>query len=156
MAIINLSGSGHMPPATSGGITFTAYNSNTLKSQKKMLDDALWILRNNLKGYKPCNDCFTALPRGQTFDALMASNSIRISYSKNSFWSTFGGDIFALNIGNDISVTQFAFNRGVWSVAATLVHELAHVNGAPNTTHQAEGTLLCCGMQKGHDPSING
>ncbi len=156
MAIINVAGSGHTPPATNGGIAFTPYNITTLKGQKKMIDQALWILKNNLKGYKPCNDCFTALPGGQTFDALMASNSVRISYSANSVWSTIGGNIFALTIGNDITVTQFSFNKGVWSVAATLVHELAHVNGAPNSTHQAEGTLLCCGMQKGHIPGLNG
>ena len=45
---------------------------------------------------------------------------------------------------------------GRWTVAATLVHELAHVNGAPGNDRQAEHTLASCLLQKLEDPQIIG
>jgi hypothetical protein len=41
-------------------------------------------------------------------------------------------------------------------VAGTLVHEFAHVNGAPGTTRQAEATLLACGLGRVYNPIIVG
>jgi hypothetical protein len=39
---------------------------------------------------------------------------------------------------------------------ATLIHELAHVNGANGITHDAEATLQKCLMGQHHDPTILG
>lgn len=48
--------------------------------------------------------------------------------------------------GKEITVSASEFKVGRWSVAATLVHELAHVNGAGTDTIDAEKTLNCCGL----------
>jgi hypothetical protein len=45
---------------------------------------------------------------------------------------------------------------GKWTTAATLVHELAHVNGAPGTNRDAGNTLLNCMLKSLHDPTIIG
>ncbi len=45
---------------------------------------------------------------------------------------------------------------GRWTVAASLVHELAHVNGAPGDSHAAEATLPCCGFAALYVPTIIG
>ena len=42
------------------------------------------------------------------------------------------------------------------ALVATLIHELAHVNGASGVDHAAEQTLTSCLMQAHHDPNIIG
>jgi hypothetical protein len=41
-------------------------------------------------------------------------------------------------------------------VAATIIHELAHINGAGGKTTDAEDTLLHCGMAERHRSEIIG
>jgi hypothetical protein len=45
---------------------------------------------------------------------------------------------------------------GVWTIIATMIHELAHVNGADGVGHGAEQTLTSCLMQAHHNPLLNG
>jgi len=45
---------------------------------------------------------------------------------------------------------------GQWTLAATLIHELAHVNGASGHDAAAERTLLPCLMGHLYDPHIIG
>jgi hypothetical protein len=63
---------------------------------------------------------------------------------------------FGATLGKDITITRFSLRMGRWTVAATLVHELAHVNGAPGTDTQAEDTLLSCLLRGLHDSTIIG
>jgi hypothetical protein len=41
-------------------------------------------------------------------------------------------------------------------VAATLCHEMAHIDSAPTTTTQAEDTLGCCGFGADRTPGLVG
>jgi len=66
------------------------------------------------------------------------------------------GGRYGATLGNEITITAYALRMGRWTVAATLVHELAHVNGAPGTDKQAEHTLASCLLQKLEDPTIIG
>ena len=55
-----------------------------------------------------------------------------------------------------VSITAYALAMGQWTTAATLIHELAHVNGAPSNNTQAEDTLLSCLLKNNHNPNIIG
>ena len=152
MATVHTPGDAHIAPATRLGRdglprTWQAY---TEAAKKKVVDDALHILRRNVRGMRPCNDCFSRLPRGRTFDDILNDPTVFISYDPAN------NGRFATTLGNDITITEFSIRVGRWTVAATLVHEFGHINGAPGDTHDAEGTLLCCGFSALHDPTIIG
>ena len=147
MIKIHTPGDGHITPIFAG-FKWDAFSDATMK---KIVEDAIHILKNNIKGMKPCNDCFTKLPNGRTFDDILDDSSVYISYDPNN-----GGALFGATLGKNVSITRFALRMGKWTAAATLVHELAHVNGAPGDDHQAEATLLCCGLSNIHDASIIG
>jgi hypothetical protein len=49
--------------------------------------------------------------------------------------------------GREVAISEQAFRIGRWTVLATLVHELAHTNGAPDRpSTAAEEAVLACGM----------
>jgi hypothetical protein len=66
------------------------------------------------------------------------------------------GGRYGATLGNEITITAYSLRMGRWTVAATLVHELAHVNGAPGTDKQAEHTLASCLLHKLENPNIIG
>lgn len=147
MIKIHVPGDGHVTP-TFAGFKWDPFSD---PKKKKTISDAIHILKNNVKGMKPCNDCFQRLPNGRTFDDILDDSSIFISFDPNNT-----GRLYGATLGNDVAITDFAIRMGRWTTAATLVHELAHVNGAPGNDHQAEGTLLCCGFSNIHDATIIG
>ena len=148
---INEASAGHTGPVKNGDAEWLAYD-NKLDKQLKMLKRAMEILKNNVEGWKPCNDCFKALPGGRSFDDVFKDDSIWISYCPNN--TTYG---FTNTVsGKEITICELAFRWGVWTVTGTLVHEMGHTNGAGTGDHSAEGTLLCCGLSKVHDPTIIG
>lgn len=79
---------------------------------------------------------------------------------------------------NDLWIGPMPFKVGKWSVLATIVHELAHINGAPGsgavclasgTCHDAERAVLEAGLGRAseftsgvddpstpYDPNISG
>ena len=146
MATIHVAGDGHITPT--GRHQWLAFSD---VHKKKVVEDALFILTHNIKGSSPCNNCFRRLAGGRSFDDVLNDTRVFISFDP----STTHGD-FGATIGNDITITDYSIRIGRWTVAATLVHELAHVNGAPGTDHQAEGTLLCCGLSSLQNSSIIG
>ena len=146
MAKINTAGSGH-GNKTIGIYQFFEYAD---KAALGTLKKALYILEHNIKGMRPCNACFKALPGGRSFDDVLTDNSVWISHDPTNHGA------YGVTSGNDVSISKLAFDGGRWVVAATLVHELAHVNGAPgHTTAQAEATLSCCGL-RAHDTGVIG
>jgi hypothetical protein len=147
MVKIHVSGDGHTPPVYAG----YKWDPFSDASQKQVIEDALHILKNNIKGYKPCNDCFKALPGGKTFDALLGDNTIFLSYHSKNTKGYYGA-----TLGKDITISKYSIGMGKWTVAATLVHELAHVNGATGSDTKAEDTLICCKLNGLHDPTIIG
>ena len=51
------------------------------------------------------------------------------------------------NVHREMAIGIPAFRIGRWTVLATLVHELAHINGAPGgNDRRAEEAVLACGM----------
>ncbi|REJ78079.1 MAG: hypothetical protein DWQ47_17185 [Acidobacteria bacterium] len=144
MVKIHVPGDGHSPPPPDPIATYDPY---TDLAKKNVVEDALRILRNNVRGTSACNNCFSQLPGGRTFDQIIDDDTIFIHYDPS--------DRFMANtLGNNITINEYSISRGRWIVAATLVHELAHVNGAPGNTHAAEATLPPCGFAALYDPSV--
>ena len=147
---INLASAGHAAPVKNGDAEWHAYGTRQAK-QLEMLKKALGHIKQK-KGWRPCNKCFSDLPGGRSFDDILADDTVWISYCPSR--TTFG---FTDSVGGkEITVCQMAFNRGVWVVGGTIIHEMGHVNGADTSSHDAEGTLLCCGYSKVHDSTIIG
>jgi hypothetical protein len=147
--IINSTESGHGNFTSPSGNQYWAYSDH---DDLYMLQQAIAIIDRNVRGMRPCNDCFSRLPGGRTFDAIWADRSIWISYEPRADRGWYGVT-FGVG-GKDISISRAAFAKGRWWVAGTLVHELAHVNGAPADTTQADATLLCCGLRNAYEGVI--
>lgn len=145
---INTKGSGH------GNLTILDFHFWEYSNEKslRMLKQAIFILTNNVKGMKPCNDCFKKLPGGRTFDDILNDNDVWINYEARTDRDWYGATNHVS--GKEISICQLAFNKGKWWVAGTLVHEMAHVNGASATTGDADNTLLCCGLKNAYEGAI--
>jgi hypothetical protein len=141
MPTIHIPGDGHVTPAPDvDGTRWDAYSDAKIK---KVLEAALFILKHNIRGSRPCNRCFSALAGGRSFDAVFADASIFISFDPSGPASGATDSVG----GRDITISAQEFRVGRWSVAATLVHELAHTNGAPGApSAEAENTLRCCGL----------
>lgn len=56
----------------------------------------------------------------------------------------------------NITISAYALRMGRWTVATTIIHELAHVNGAGSADSAAEDVLLSCMLRGLHDPAIIG
>jgi hypothetical protein len=148
---INIPSSGHTGPAAIAGWQWLPY---TDADYLKTLKEAITIINDRINGNQPCDNAFRALPGGRTFAQVWSDNAIWISYDPKNDGHNYGVTN-AVN-GKEISITQFSLRMGRWTTAATLIHELAHTNGAPGTTHLAEGTLRHCLLRGLEDPSIIG
>ena len=99
------------------------------------------------------------MPGGKDFQTLFDDHTIWINYD-----ATNNGQLWGWTMPNahprDIVVAQFALRMGRWSTAATTVHELAHLNGAPGgASHAAEHTVKACRMSSPagpYDPGVIG
>lgn len=150
MPTIHLPGDGHAVPLPDpDGTTWAPYtDADVLDTLKR----ALFILKHNIRGMRPCNDCFKNLPGGRTFQEVFDDASIFISFDPS------GPDSGATDDSNkEVTISVSEFKVGRWSVAATLVHELAHCNGAPGgNAPDAENTLNCCGLKGLFRPGVVG
>ena len=89
------------------------------------------------------NRYFKTLPNGRTLTELLNDSSIWLNHDATS---PFYGQT-SVAYPKEVSIDSLAFRMGRWSVLATLVHELAHVNGAPGGDNKsAEEAVLHCGM----------
>jgi hypothetical protein len=108
---------------------------------------------------------FSGLPGGRSLGALLQDRTIWINYAPTL--SAYGETNMVG--GKEIAIGPMAFRIGRWTVLATLIHELAHSNGAPGgTDHRAEQAVYECGMGRlgersgsddprtPYDPSIGG
>ena len=122
MPSINTPASKHAGPAATMGWQWLPYTNATMLAALKR---AIRIIDLRIKGSKPCNAAFQALPSGRTFAQVWSDPSIWINYDPDR-----GGHRFGVthSIGgtHNISVTQYALSMGEWTTAATLIHELAH------------------------------
>lgn len=87
---------------------------------------------------------FRTLPLGRSLTELLADSSIWINY--NATFTYYGETNFAG--GSEIAIGNLSFRIGRWTVLATLVHELAHVNGDDGSGQGAERAVLACGLGK--------
>ena len=138
MPTIHTSGDAHSTPSALGdGTRWDPYPAKG--ANRKRLDDALFILRTQIRGMKSCNDCFRGLPGGRTFDDIFNDASIFLSLDPS-------GPNSGVTVGSDITISMVQ-NSNTWQVVATIVHEFAHINGVPGGGHGvAEGMLRCCGL----------
>ena len=101
---------------------------------------------------------FSKLPNGRTLTDLLADKTIWISYHPTGTVQFLRGPVKVVHFlgvthpmhRNDVTVSIRALKLGKWMTLATLIHELAHLNGAPRTrgNKQAEEAVLACGMGK--------
>lgn len=91
---------------------------------------------------------FQSLPLSQKLSDLLQNNRIWINYSAVM---PHYGETNRVG-GKEVCISEYAHRWGKWTVLATLIHELAHVNGAPGgADKRAEEALLHCGLGKGSE-----
>jgi hypothetical protein len=96
---------------------------------------------------------FRGLPGGRSLTQVLGDSSIWINFAPAL---TAYGETNMVG-GKEIGIGPISFRIGRWTVLATLIHELAHSNGAPGGGDtRAEGAVRACGMGKasetpGHD-----
>ena len=86
-------------------------------------------LNNKIDLYGPCTTYFKSLPKGKSFSELWNDALIFVNYSpaatKGFYGATHSND-------KDICISAWCLDtHNKWVIAATIVHELAHVAGAP-------------------------
>ena len=88
------------------------------------------------------NAYFRGLPDGRSLSDILRDRSIWINYGPSL--RVYGE---AVESGRELAIGPSAFRIGRWTVLATLIHELAHINGAAGG-HAAELALIHTGLGK--------
>lgn len=151
MPRINTEGCGHAGPAPVAGWSWLPY---TPARHLHTIRDAFHIIATRVVESKACDVAYRALPGGRSFAQVWADQNIWISYDPKNDGHNFGVTIRVG--GGEVSISEYALRMGRWTVAATLIHELAHTNGADGISHDAEGTLRHCLLPGLEDPTIMG
>lgn len=128
----------HVSPGA-GYVAFPAARRDTVRWARRR---ARWIARNKPRA----NPYFSSITAGaRTLTALLADNTIWINY--HATLADFGVTMGAAGFSKELAIGPRAFRIGRWTVLATLIHELAHCNGAPGgASAVAEQALLACGL----------
>lgn len=100
---------------------------------------------------KSADKYFRSLPRKRSLTELLSDRRI---------WINYAADFYARGIrpelSNEIGIGELAYVRGRIVVLATLIHELAHIAGAPNgESRAAEDALIHCGLGKQSEADSN-
>ena len=125
---------------TSSQANYIAVPANRRSQVQWARRRAHWIARN-----VPSADVYyRTLPGGRSLTELLADSDIWINFHATS--TVLGLTNFAG--GKEIAICVPSFRRGSWTVLATLVHELAHVNGVDGRVNRtgAERAVLECGL----------
>jgi hypothetical protein len=119
---------------------FVQYPNRRLATIQWARRHSFWIAAN----VRTANPYYRGLPGGRSLKELLDDNSIWINYHATA--PELGITNFAG--GKEIAIAETSFRRGRWMVLASLVHELAHVNGVRGrlTPQAAELAVLACGM----------
>lgn len=88
------------------------------------------------------NTYFRTLPNGRSLSELLADSTVWVNY--HSSLTTYG--FTSIMFSKETAIAEYACRRGRWTVLATLIHELAHSNGADGIGHDAERAVLVCGL----------
>jgi hypothetical protein len=104
---------------------------------------------------KNCNRAFCNLPGRRDFAAVWRDPGVYVSFNPNPDPSFTG-----ITFKKDITISSWLFKNpnAARLIAGTLVHELAHVNGAPGgmVSKAAEATLPPCGFDDLFNPALVG
>lgn len=104
---------------------------------------------------KSCNGAFSKLPGRRDFASVWRDPNIFVSFNPNT-----DPGLFGITFKKDITIASRLFKspNAVRAIAATLVHELAHINGAPGgmDSKAAEATLPPCGFDDMFNPATVG
>lgn len=99
--------------------------------------------RRVARGLPSANVYFRSLPGGRSLQALLDDRTIWVNY--HATMADYG-ETDSVG-GKEIAIAEPAFRIGRWTVLATLIHELAHSNGAGLApSRAAEEALLHCGL----------
>lgn len=125
---------------TSSEPDYIAVPSRLLGQVQWARTKAIWISRNIARA----DVYYRTLPNGQSLTELLADSTIWINYHPTSTemaLTNFAG-------GKEIAICNPSFRIGRWTVLASLVHELAHVDGVRGrvTPKAAERAVLECGL----------
>jgi hypothetical protein len=124
---------------TSSETGYIAFPGRHLQTMRWARTKAIWITKNLPRA----DTYYRALPGRRSLTELLADASIWINYSPTM---PYFGETNAVS-GKEIAISERAFRIGRWTVLATLVHELAHSNGADGEpSRAAEEAVLACGM----------
>jgi hypothetical protein len=118
---------------------WTAFPPHRLENARWARERAIAVAGGNPRA----DTYFRRLPRGRTLTALLADRSIWINYAYVLPGNAFG---MGEEGGKELAISELSCRMGRWSLLATLIHELAHLNGVPGTGHAAEDALLACGL----------
>lgn len=134
---------------------FSSWKSALGIYQRKISQDVkrgLIYSENQRERHEALQQMLQGIARGRTFDEVIADDTVWINYEPRTDRGWYG---ITISVGGkDVSISQSAFIKGKWWVAGTLVHELAHVNGASASTGDADNTLLCCGLKNMYEGAI--
>ncbi len=119
---------------------YIAFPNDRLSTIRWARTKAIWIAAN----VSTANPYFRGLPGGRSLSELLADRSIWINFHPTMV--DFGETNFAG--GKEIAIAVTSYRIGKWTVLATLVHELAHVNGVRGAAlpQAAERAVLACGL----------
>jgi hypothetical protein len=130
------------------GIPFTPIPAGSRGQVQWARTKAFWITRN----IPAANRYFNSLPRGRSLTNLLNDSSIWINFDPTL------ADDGATFHNNDLWLGPRVFRVGKWTVLATIIHELAHIDGAGGAAtglvcttfstacHAAERAVLECGL----------
>jgi len=136
LTMIQINIGDHTSPMA-GYIAFPNHRRAAMRWARK---HAFWIIRN-----KPGADpYFKGLPGGRSLTELLNDNTIWVNY--HATLADWGQTNHAG--GKEVAISVTAFRMSKWSVLATLIHELTHVNGVKGAVspRAAEDALLHCGL----------
>lgn len=149
MPKINTPESGHIGPAAlPRGHQYLSYGDAKFLAT---LSAAVKIIDLRIRGHAPCNRAFRTLPGGKTFAEIWLDEAVWLNFDPSLVIDDYGA-----TRGKEVTITAFALKKGHWVVAATLIHELAHVNGAAGDNRDAESMLRSCLLKDLEDPRIIG
>jgi serine/threonine protein kinase len=121
---------------------YIAFPNDKLDTIRWARSKAAWIAAN----IATADPCYRGLPGGRSLTELLADRSIWLNYHPTMV--DFGETNYAG--GKEVAISVTSFRVGRWAVLATLVHELAHVDGVRGALQPraAELAVLACGLGK--------
>jgi len=148
-------------PAT---VTFTSGGQPVTRTVDvwRVLDMAIAFINDKVKKHDPCNAYFRSLLLGKTLRQIMDNETVYLHRIEPKRGFTEDDLPRGVTVGMRIGLPFYVLaDRNLGVVTASLIHELAHIAGAPTylrdpTSHLAEEALKHCLFQSQFDPNAVG